>query len=718
MISAGNFIDVHPGSLMCKPGMYLVASHTPNNRETSVYPIKLEDEPEKKRGRCKRPFLIRTQHLLSDLAAGLISRLEVQPRELLPPKNPAHEVVHLRNRQMLEEFVNKDFVDCLFLNKWKLTVEAYSQKYGLHETSVRRLLSRFFDEGMDIERAARSGFSRCGKKNDRVVKKKLGRPRKAFKAGHDLREGVNSLGFEKLVRIYLASRGENRDPISQEYRNFKKKFCARTVRIEENGQSVRIADRDEEIITDAQFRFLVKKIDGEKTKIFQISKGKRHTVRMLLNKARDGVTFPGHTYIIDSTIVDAYLVSGYVRSQLIGRPVLYIVVDAFSWLILSIHICLEGPNFKQANLTIYRAMTDKLAWLKWLSLTGLADCFRPAVRPLSFLSDRAELHSKKGRELAFNVKYSPALAAPYRADWKSMVERFFKILNDAVIHWVPGAVKARIKERGDRDVRLDGCLTLYEFTRIIVSECANWNATHSMSKYFSASMVGDGIDATPLSFWDWGLKNLHGSPFEYTSQGAIETFLPEEIGSASRQGILLNTRWHTADWMREHPTMLSAATGRPIEVPIIQCPDNPLEAYVRMPGENLFRTVGLKTPPSGNVQIVAEDITDFFAYTQMIEDVQNLDYAPRTDAMRDFQDDIIKNAEKSTKISHLENPQSKSERTKEIKKNRQEEIDRMEGRQQEPSPIPSNHFTENSSYSENSVFEDIASEIDGWGEND
>ena len=51
----------------------------------------------------------------------------------------------------------------------------------------------------------------------------------------------------------------------------------------------------------------------------------------------------GALYQIDATIGDVYLVSSLDRSRIIGRPVIYIVVDVFSRLVVGFYVGLEGP---------------------------------------------------------------------------------------------------------------------------------------------------------------------------------------------------------------------------------------------------------------------------------------------------------------------------------------------------------------------------------------
>jgi transposase InsO family protein len=65
--------------------------------------------------------------------------------------------------------------------------------------------------------------------------------------------------------------------------------------------------------------------------------------------------FPGALWQIDSTIVDIHLVSSLDRSRIIGRPVLYLVVDLFSRMIVGFSVSLEGPSWLGASLALENA---------------------------------------------------------------------------------------------------------------------------------------------------------------------------------------------------------------------------------------------------------------------------------------------------------------------------------------------------------------------------
>jgi hypothetical protein len=102
--------------------------------------------------------------------------------------------------------------------------------------------------------------------------------------------------------------------------------------------------------------------------------------------------------------------------------------------------------------------------------------------PEGILADRGELEGYNADNLvnALNVRVSNT--PPYRADWKGIVERNFRLSNDKMIHWMPGAVN-RNRERGDKDYRLDAVLDLHQFRHLIALCVLEHNNNHRMNWY-------------------------------------------------------------------------------------------------------------------------------------------------------------------------------------------------------------------------------------------
>ena len=68
---------------------------------------------------------------------------------------------------------------------------------------------------------------------------------------------------------------------------------------------------------------------------------------------------PGSRFQIDATIADVYLVSATNRKRIVGRPVIYFIIDVFSRLIVGIYIGFEGPSYVSAMQALSNAARTK-----------------------------------------------------------------------------------------------------------------------------------------------------------------------------------------------------------------------------------------------------------------------------------------------------------------------------------------------------------------------
>ncbi|RCJ20996.1 hypothetical protein A6S26_25175 [Nostoc sp. ATCC 43529] len=84
------------------------------------------------------------------------------------------------------------------------------------------------------------------------------------------------------------------------------------------------------------------------------------------------------------------------------------------------------------------------------------------------LSDgRGELEGYNANNLSDCLGIEINNTPPYRADFKGIIERSFRAFNDEIIHWLPGSVK-KLPERGERDYRIDGVLTIDAFRKLMI----------------------------------------------------------------------------------------------------------------------------------------------------------------------------------------------------------------------------------------------------------
>lgn len=307
-----------------------------------------------------------------------------------------------------------------------------------------------------------------------------------------------------------------------------------------NGVPVPILKEPHEVPTEDQFRNLVKVLN----RTMRITRKKAgeliHSLKLraLEKKARHGAFGPGARYEIDSTILDIYLVSSFNPRWIIGRPVLYVVVDVFSRMVTGFYLGLEGPSWAGARLALVNAFTDKVSFCARYGIEITSEDWPCYHVPHSVMADRGEMICDASNELANSLDVVVEQAPPRRPDWKPFVERDFGLITQGTVIFLAGAVDERERERTQRDYRLDACLTLHELTGILIEAFLEQNETSFRPSHLPKEMIEDGFtDATPIALWKWGMKNMTGHARVETPERVRAALLPREQGYVRGDGI-------------------------------------------------------------------------------------------------------------------------------------------------------------------------------------
>ncbi|WP_236469547.1 Mu transposase C-terminal domain-containing protein, partial [Pseudomonas syringae] len=275
--------------------------------------------------------------------------------------------------------------------------------------------------------------------------------------------------------------------------------------------------------------------------------------RGLEGTVRDNLRGPCHQFEIDSTVADIYLVNSYSRHMLIGRPIIYIVIDSYSGMIVGLYVGLEGPSWNGARQALFNAFTPKR---KFCALNGvnISDDDWPCHHmPYEMFADRAEMLGEGAEGLASGLGIDIGIAPPFRPDWKSMVESRFNILNSlSGIRWMPGGVASRNKERGERDYRLDATLNMREFTKIIIKCVLHYNKFHRQPARLSKPMVDDQVEPTPFAIWKWAIENDFMRDNNQSEELVYLNLLPRETGSVRKNGILFRGMHYVSEYLTQN----------------------------------------------------------------------------------------------------------------------------------------------------------------------
>ncbi len=428
--------------------------------------------------------------------------------------------------------------------------EKISSEVGVSVPKVKKLFNRYWQRGMSKNALLPDYINSGAKGKERnLSNNKVGRPKKADYYGQ-IEEGINITDevkrhFDIAINKYF--RRTEKISLKETYTLMLRDFYSDTYKKESTIEH-KVWDKSR-IPTYNQFYYWFKKTENiQKDIIFRESEKEfnlKH--RALLSNSKQETDGPGTRFQVDATIADIYIVSSLNRNRVIGRPIIYAIIDVFSRLITGIYVGLEGPSWVGAMMALDNMISDKMEYCKKYGIEIAEEQWPCKHLPEIIIADRGEFEGYSVENLINNLNVKIENTSPYRGDLKGIVERSFRTTNEKIKHKTPGAIQKEFRKRGDMDYRLDATLTLEEFTRVYINIVLHHN-NKVIDKYpMEKEMIEDEIVPTPLSLWSWGIKNRKGRLKTVDREILRLNILPKGKASISRAGIRFKGLYYSSD---------------------------------------------------------------------------------------------------------------------------------------------------------------------------
>ena len=120
-------------------------------------------------------------------------------------------------------------------------------------------------------------------------------------------------------------------------------------------------------------------------------------------------------------------------------------------MITGAYVGLEEPSWLGMMMALVNAATDRVKFCAEYGIKIEEEEWLAHHIPDAILGDRGELAGKNVETSIDNLGIRIENAAPYRADWKGLVERHFRIIHDRVKPFLPGYVDVDFTQRGGKD---------------------------------------------------------------------------------------------------------------------------------------------------------------------------------------------------------------------------------------------------------------------------
>ncbi|MCH1929546.1 transposase [Shewanella sp. A25] len=430
---------------------------------------------------------------------------------------------------------------------------------------VTSMLNRYFRDG-GIKNALIPNYYNCGqnfslpdlpKLNDDGSYDLSSKPGPATKYGNSYRHVTQKdvEDIEKFARSHLRNRKEV--VLEDLYKEFIRFFGSVSIRpkgatIEEMMEEFRLPLGNNHVISSRAFKRQINKIVSKLTwlrkRVGEKNYSRDHKART--GSAKHGLRGATSRYEIDSTILDVYVRYEFSNELMsIGRPVLYLVVDVVTSMIVGMHIAFHGPDWTGACQALLNACSDKVAFCQQFGLSIRFEDWPCCHVPRELTADRGSENSDKNMEAVLKGKIGIEvvnLNAYHMGVCKGTVEKSFDIVQKNAFSPLEHGKVIKIPKFDEQHPSRNNVLTSDELTRAII-KCvlyANNHSTRINNRTFE--MERDGVAFAPRDAWNYSLSHCVIAPATLPREQLLFGLLPEATVSVQSLGVRFNGLYYSS----------------------------------------------------------------------------------------------------------------------------------------------------------------------------
>ena len=528
------------------------------------------------------PNLIQYSELIKQISDGILVIQDTDPYIVVNDENEFSDIERSTRDSIW------DIMGTVVLNEPDIydrrergkILSALMEQHPKPLTSYHRYLKMYWQRGKTKNAYLPKFSERGGKgKNKSTSGVKRGRPSQYGSTNINVDAATRTI-FEKAIKKYYLTRNEH--TLQYAYDMMIAEHYAQYV-TGLDGKTKAVLPPVEQLPTIRQFRYWYHKTHDNKEKITKRKGESKFNLdhRAITGKSDYGLMGPGSRYEIDATIGDIYLLSRFNRADIVGRPVLYFVLDVFSRMVTGMYVGLEGPSWAGMMMAIANAVSDKVKYCAEYGIEIAEEEWPCRGVPGVIRGDRGELESKSADTLVNALNVRVEVAPPYRADMKGIVEQHFNTINGTTIARLPGHVLPDMSERGGHDYRHDAKFDIYQLTQIMIRSVLRHNNHHFLEGYErTADMIKDNVIPIPLELWNWGIA--HSGALRAFPEDTVKlALMPADTATVTGKGIKFKGLYYLCGRAAAEHWFETARAKKSWKVDISYDPRNMGTIYIR-----------------------------------------------------------------------------------------------------------------------------------------
>lgn len=460
---------------------------------------------------------------------------------------------------IIKELVNQE-PQIYYTKVRRKNVKEIAKQFSISEISVMGYLKRYWKRGKTPNALLPDYYNCGGKGKERISgSAKRGRPRKYKEVvgeGVNVTEDIKKIFTKSINKFYYTAA---KNSLALTYELMRKEYFNDGYKTEE-GIDVPVIKPQSQIPSFAQFRYWFEKDRNIKREITSRYSNKKFQkqYRAITGNADYGIIEPG-VFEIDSQMGDIYLVSRFNRDWVIGRPIIYAVIDKFSRMIVGFYVGLE-TSYVGAMMSILNTYMNKVKLCSQFGI-NISETDWPInnMLPKRIIADRGELEGYSVDNLINSLNIEVSLTPPYRAELKSFVEKFHSILNSLLKPHLPGVINLDGRERGDKDYRLKSVIDIYQLNRCVIKAILYYNNYSVLNNYKrDQDMINDNVKCIPRDIFNWGISNRGGLITTVSEEKIKVSLLPSSVGTVTAKGVRYKDMYYTSQNMLKEQIFVNA----------------------------------------------------------------------------------------------------------------------------------------------------------------
>lgn len=297
----------------------------------------------------------------------------------------------------------------------------------------------------------------------------------------------------------------------------------------------------------------------------------------------DDCNGPGDVYEADETTLDYHIVSALDMTITLGKPVLHIVVDRYSRLIVGFHVSLDAANWEDGKLAFLSVANDWEALCKQHGVKYVpADFPAQGVMCNRLFGDRGLLMTFASDSLSIignDTTNAPALLSRSKPIVESTFRRFNKLLKE-----LPGyEPQWNVNKRRAKPYEKDACLTLSQLEGVLLRAmiCLNREILENYPQ--RATDTKAGLLPVPRELWVRESERLNALPRRVSREWLQRSLLSTNTAKVTQDGIAFQGNYYTCKEAIKNDWFSIASIDSPFDVNVRFTPKNLDEILVEDP---------------------------------------------------------------------------------------------------------------------------------------